>query len=251
MKTLQEAESKYDNIKRDFGEKSPILEQKGVLNFSGKYWPMKKGEIESLKKHDVKYGFEEAKKITLAYIACLAAIRGNNEEHEKRMIKWFGKRTKEQSRDWWSGVRYILGAIETHILKDINVYYRGDRSLIGKPDDYPNPGGDIEEIDVEGYAESGSFVQDNIVGLCEDFFAKRKNGVVQIQLKGRDCVGGVLLHELSHNICGTEDHEVEPGRSAYGERDCKKLALNNPELAWYNADNIEYFIEDVIYNIPV
>jgi|GEM_PF-4270086 len=239
MENLNDAITKYTEIEKEFGKKSPLKhDQPGAVVFAGNYWPKKEGELDKKIEHDVKYAFVEARRICNAYIACKAAIRGNNKEHVNRMEKWFGQRTDGQPKDWWTGVSYILGAIETHIMKDINIYYRGDRNLIGKKSDYPNEDNNIVAYDIKGYAESNQLVKDNIIGLCEDFFMKNK----KLDLKKRNCVGGLLIHELSHNICGADDH-------AYGEELCKNLAENHPELAWHNADNIQLFFEDVVYNI--
>lgn len=249
MKTLNDAIQKYEEVERDFRNKKPLsADANGGLVFAGSYWPKKNNEIDSMVKHDVTFAFEEARKISMVYTACKAAILGNNDGHVKRMEKWFGKRTS-QPKDWWLGVSYIIGAIETHIMKNINIYYRGDDSLVGKPNDYPNTTGSLVEYDVSGFAESKMLVSNNIIGLCEDFFAKNKNGSIKIKLTGRDSVGGVLVHELSHNICGTDDHENQDGTEVYGVGDCMSLANKNPELAWYNADNIEYFSEDVVYKL--
>jgi hypothetical protein len=55
---------------------------------------------------------------------------------------------------------------------------------------------------------------------------------------GKDSRSGVLVHELSHSISvgGTFDY-------ACGEKDCLKLAKDDPSDALYNADSFEYFIE--------
>jgi hypothetical protein len=50
---------------------------------------------------------------------------------------------------------------------------------------------------------------------------------------------GVILHELSHIFCRTEDH-------AYGKAGCKTLAKNTPALAVANADNHEYYAEEIM-----
>lgn len=62
---------------------------------------------------------------------------------------------------------------------------------------------------------------------------------------GADNVGGVMIHELSHSMCGTKD-EVHPtlGDPCYGRPLCSDLALSYPELAINNADNYEIFCED-------
>ncbi len=72
-----------------------------------------------------------------------------------------------------------------------------------------------------------------------------------MSLKGKNSVGGTLIHELSHNICRTEDHESwDNTGECYGTDDCLALANHMPRRAWYNADNIEYYCEDVAYGIP-
>ncbi|KAK0503496.1 peptidyl-Lys metalloendopeptidase [Armillaria luteobubalina] len=57
---------------------------------------------------------------------------------------------------------------------------------------------------------------------------------------GDNSKGGTLIHESSHFdiIGGTRD-------AAYGQSDCKALALSNPDLAVKTADNVEYFSENV------
>jgi hypothetical protein len=105
--------------------------------------------------------------------------------------------------------------------------------------------------DVDGYAESSTSVKDNVIGLCKLFFAKTTaNGQAKMNVRGKDSVGGTLVHELSHNICGTDDHETHNDSGAcYGTAGCLELATHKPSRAWYNADNIEYFCEDVTYGI--
>jgi peptidyl-Lys metalloendopeptidase len=55
---------------------------------------------------------------------------------------------------------------------------------------------------------------------------------------GIDSQGGVLIHETSHfdNVARTDDY-------AYGQSACKRLAVNNPSRAVFNADNFEFFAE--------
>jgi hypothetical protein len=64
-------------------------------------------------------------------------------------------------------------------------------------------------------------------------------------VSGTDSLGGVLIHELSHHLCGTAD-EVMPGTvntKAYGQNKCTTLAAQAPNKAINNADNYEYFCE--------
>jgi len=54
---------------------------------------------------------------------------------------------------------------------------------------------------------------------------------------GEDSKAGVLCHEMSHFL-GTKDH-------VYGSSNAKKLAEKNSRKALENADNFEYYCEDV------
>jgi len=57
---------------------------------------------------------------------------------------------------------------------------------------------------------------------------------------GIDSKTGILIHELTHAVSGTSDH-------AYGLSGAKQLAINGPDKAVENADNYEYYIE----NLPI
>lgn len=56
-----------------------------------------------------------------------------------------------------------------------------------------------------------------------------------------DSQAGVILHELSHfsDIAGTSDH-------AYGTYEAEELSTSDPSLALDNADNIEYYFEELV-----
>lgn len=56
-----------------------------------------------------------------------------------------------------------------------------------------------------------------------------------------DSQAGVILHELSHfrDVAGTADH-------VYGTDGAEHLSAVNPSLALENADNIEYYFEELI-----
>ena len=86
-----------------------------------------------------------------------------------------------------------------------------------------------------------------MIGVCGDFFTKDKFRAQAIALTGFNSVGGVLVHEMSHNLANTEDHQDDAGDEVYGTGGCKQLAIDSPSRAWYNADNIEYFCEEATY----
>lgn len=56
---------------------------------------------------------------------------------------------------------------------------------------------------------------------------------------------GCLVHELSHNALDTLDITVvKTGEKVYGGPKCRTLARGNPRLAFQNADNWGFFIEE-------
>jgi hypothetical protein len=57
---------------------------------------------------------------------------------------------------------------------------------------------------------------------------------------GKDSRAGTLCHEMSHfqDIGGMLDHQ-------YPVADCKSLAEDDPDLALENANNFEYYLENV------
>lgn len=66
------------------------------------------------------------------------------------------------------------------------------------------------------------------VFLCEQFWGASTTGT--------DTQYGILIHEVSHEVAGTNDH-------GYGLTTCKAMATNEPEKAIENADNYEFFAE--------
>ena len=59
-------------------------------------------------------------------------------------------------------------------------------------------------------------------------------------VSGTDSKSGTIVHETSHFtvLAGTNDH-------AYGKNDAQSLAISNPDNAVDNADNHEYFAENI------
>jgi Lysine-specific metallo-endopeptidase len=224
-----------------------IGQRLGPITYAGARWPNLTTGAGKLSREDVDYALGEARQIIArAKIKAKAALRGDTDA-AAIMTTWFGARGGP--RDWWLGVKTILDVLESNLVNSINVYYRNTETL-GQPNDYPGHTGNINAHDISGYAETYANVRDLNIGLCSDFFAKQ-HGSRTIERAGFDSVGGVLIHELSHNLCGTMDHELDDGTDAYGTVDCQTLAVQAPWRAWYNADNIEYFCEQVTYGLPV
>lgn len=68
--------------------------------------------------------------------------------------------------------------------------------------------------------------------LCNKFFTAPQYG--------KDSQVGTLLHEISHLVGTTHDHQ-------YGQDNCLTLATTNPAQAMDNADNYEYYLESFHY----
>lgn len=250
--TLGQDIAEFNRISSTFS-KAPTSAHGGLV-FAGVHWPPK--ATNTLKYRDVELAIGEARSMVVkGYLVASAALRGDADASQK-MTRWFGARTQHTGfdtplPDWWLGARAIIGAVDDFIMKNVSVYYRGDAALVGKPNDYPGGTGNLNARDVAGYAESSTSVRDNVIGLCKLFFAKTTaNGQAKMNVRGKDSIGGTLVHELSHNICGTDDHEThDDSGTCYGTAGCLELATHKPSRAWYNADNIEYFCEDVTYSI--
>jgi peptidyl-Lys metalloendopeptidase len=61
----------------------------------------------------------------------------------------------------------------------------------------------------------------------------------QRPFRGADSQTGILIHELTHAFSYTADHR-------YGRARCLDLARTSPALAITNADNFEYYVEELI-----
>ena len=268
---IQDAQA-FDDLLNQFPKK-PAKKGIGNLVLAGVHWPpltitttlpklpsglqpppiTKPNPGATFKRKDAETAVNEARAIIVpSLLAVRGAVSGGIKDHVPLMTKWFGARPVAplgaNQRDWWEGVETILGVIEAFITGSINLYYRGDDSLLGKPNDYPGMVGKLNAADLRGYAETYAGALDSTIGLCKTFFAKQVGtGQARMNLKGFDSVGGTLIHELSHNLCATEDHEKSNGKSFYGTADCLTLASTLPRQAWYNADNIEYFCEELHY----
>lgn len=260
----------FDNLQATYPSK-PTISGTGTMTFAGNLWPplqimftppaptggglppppyLKRNPGAAFKRSDAETAVKEARAMIVpALLAATGAVSGANSDAVPLMTKWFGARPAPPARDWWQGVVTILGVIEAFITGSIHLHYRGDDSLIGKPNDYPGKTGNLTSQDVAGYAETYSGTMNKIIGLCKVFFAKQVGtGQSRMNLRGFDSVGGTLIHELSHNLCRTKDHEHN-GSKMYGTADCINLAISRARRAWYNADNIEYFCEELYYGV--
>ena len=71
----------------------------------------------------------------------------------------------------------------------------------------------------------------NEINLCELYY--------NAPMTGENSKMGTIVHEMSHAAAKTEDHE-------YGHVKCLSLAINDQDKACNNADNFEYYCEELL-----
>lgn len=86
------------------------------------------------------------------------------------------------------------------------------------------------ECDLSAFAFVNPTESSTKINLCKAFWAA--------PLTGTDSRAGTIVHETSHLVANTEDY-------AYGHEAASALATSDPSRAIYNADNHEYFVENV------
>ncbi|QEG01463.1 hypothetical protein Mal15_55390 [Stieleria maiorica] len=132
---------------------------------------------------------------------------------------------------------------------------------VGMPDDTPGAVGNIQGhidtangrynlADLFAWAIPRGADGKPHIFLCDVFFSTNAKGPhagakAMESGSGQDNIGGVMIHELSHALCGTAD-VVHPdfNQACYGRPLCQHLAANYPDLAVNNADNYEIYCED-------
>lgn len=138
-------------------------------------------------------------------------LDGEPKDFEKAYITWFGALDNDRVVQVAKNVHDMLHQLTN---SRITIHYLGDECEAG----------DYAYTDSSGH---GSLNGVN-VNLCAAYFTA--------PLLGSNSQTGTIIHELTHIIFDTDDHE-------YSQEDCKELARNNPARAIDNADNYEYFIE--------
>jgi hypothetical protein len=210
-----------------------------------------------------------------AYLTATSGAR--NAGSERTLLEnWFGAYDSNRYATVLANLKTlndVLGA------RPICVYYRGSRVTGKQPSDKPNDNGSMNK----STAFASAFKRTDLpavydstyahVTLAEKFFNyKTKNAGVSGKLQarvamfggakanlsrpgktyastsGKDSIAGALVHELSHNLCDTDDITLpvgspSPGNDCYGHTNCTWLKNNRPADAINNADNYEYYFE--------
>ena len=149
---------------------------------------------------------------------------------------WFGTYDQNRFSTVFNNVKSLYDAL---FLKAVVLYYRGD-GVTGASDcpvetDPMSPGSYFGAAWPPKVLPSGLDRKFTYIFLGRAFFT---SGVY-----AQDSSGGVIIHELSHAICGTDD-VVYKGQQTYGQALCQQLALQKPDLAVHNADTYEYLCEN-------
>lgn len=149
---------------------------------------------------------------------------------------WFG--TFSAARH--AVVRKNIDKIHTALTKrPIMLYYRGN----GLPGNTPNDeAGRATPIGPEAFFGAAYPQQPPALDQRFTHIFVGQAFFDQTSLFSNDSMGGVMIHELSHAICQTDD-VVYKGAMTYGEVLCQRLANERPDLAVNNADCYEYFCE--------
>lgn len=253
----------FTPIAADARRTAPMGRMKVPIRMAGTYWPAKGRKLWQA---EIEEKFTQTLKMVEE--AYMVSRTTSNVANRALMTRWFGAPTANPVSTW-TGVKNILKVISRQLVIGVKVYYRGNRTLAGRPSDLPADQGpprlNIGVGNCTAIAEASSGAKDGRVCLCEDYFKQTKTTRVEhgkrrtfydrvVKLTGLDSVTGTIIHELSHNMCDTDDHydprDLPPygpdGQDQiYGSVDCIWLAANYGKLAWYNADNIEYFCEEI------
>lgn len=215
--------------------------------FAGKLWPkVTEGSPGYVDAVEVIRAVRDARQLARRGVIVSSAALRDDPEAVVLMENWFGAKG---DGEWWQGAHYIIRQLDSALLGQISLYYRNS-DVIGEPSDFPGETRTLRKRDTTGYAETVPGDGDLRICLCRDFFETSRTGARVLSTNGYSSAGGVLLHELSHNLCDTEDHRLESGKECYGVADCRLLAEQSPHRAWDNADSIEFFCEQAFYELP-
>ncbi|MEC5161343.1 MULTISPECIES: M35 family metallo-endopeptidase [unclassified Janthinobacterium] len=176
-----------------------------------------------------------------AGVAALWRVPSDRNER-LRFEKWFGT---------FSGNRYDLVLRNFEIIrastKGYRLYYRGDRLTNNSIERIPPHN---EEMPIRKVVDSAGFYspdeqRDSDPQNCHIFLGSPFWGPA-VTWKGQEGVStsrcAVLIHELTHCLCGTLD---KLGTSkGYGSDNCKNYAARNSPDVLRNASNYQWYIDE-------
>jgi peptidyl-Lys metalloendopeptidase len=138
---------------------------------------------------------------TDGYTLCVSALNGL--ANDARYVEWFGTHTTTR----FNKCKRNFAAVKKR-MESIEFTYNLSGSGCGSG--------------VFAYTFKGT----STIWFCDQFWAAPS--------KGTDSKAGTVLHEHTHSDASTDDN-------AYGQTDCRNLAISNPGKAIENADSHEYY----------
>lgn len=190
----------------------------------------------SKQRNDVPIAVQRAQALISRAYSGIAQARTATSAQRVIYERWFGAYSANRFAQVFNTVRDLYDALH---LKPVVLYYRGPGAQGAS--DCPAEGGDIAAEDFFGAAWQPKHLPAQLdkrftyIFLGSMFF---KSGIYD-----NDSIPGVIIHELSHSVCGTDDVNYK-GEDTYGPDLCKRLANEKPDLAIYNADSYEYLCEN-------
>jgi len=231
VQQMREALRKYRNAVGDWtAAPLPAVPARGEIYLAPSF-----EHANSREREDVKKAFTRAKLLVEAAFRSLRQVPGDV-SNTTIYTTWFGAYNAARWKTVWDNIRKIYDAL---CGKSVLLYYRG-KTVTG-PTDCLAETDDLTPCDYFGATWKPMNLPGTLdraythIFLGKDFFT---SGVY-----AGDATGGVLIHELTHAICGTND-VVHNGSTTYGEDLCKQLATDRPDSAITNADSYEYLCEN-------
>ncbi len=163
-------------------------------------------------RQNIRGAFSEAQRIAGQAVSHMGAVSSSQRSCDRRYKEWFGSHTSNR----WGNVHFNFILIHSNIAgRQWVIGCRKDKSWYGRT------------LWGSSYIELGSA-----------YF-----GITSANGNTSNSRAGVLVHEVSHSVAQTWDIK-------YGETDARNLASNHPMQAVLNADNYEYFAENVAGYTP-
>ncbi len=210
----------------------------GRVRFAGAYWP-----VVPLMRQNIFVAYIEARAMIASGLQVADQALQGNAVAAQMMTTWFGARPDAvpAGEDWWQGVRLILAKLHRYRGRDLFVYYNGEDTA-GQQRDWPSAGAyaneELDEDEVKGYAFSSDDAHDMVIVFHKEYC--NRQGLKVATTPAYTNAASVIVHELTHCLAATEDHEVF-GRPVNDFGTALAYAPANQAQAWYNAANLEYF----------
>lgn len=181
-------------------------------------------------------GAEVIPRVTAALLG-LSHVRTNRVERA-RFEKWFGKFTDAKYRIVLENLQKICRSP-----KGYRLYYRG-QDLDGKIAMEGVPPYESSLVAIQSVPDAGFYSRDsrrdNDEKYCHIFLGKAFWGS-QVKVNGQEGVAvsrcAVLVHELTHYLCGTVDF-------TYGSENCKQRAAEGRIEVINNASSYQWYIDE-------